>query len=676
MLRVSERARRFFLPERAVVLPLPYATVAALGVAIGLALGSLSLAQRLEWALYDRMMTVATRDPHPPSDIVVVAIDEPSFGELRLQWPWPRRLHAALIDALVAGGAGTIVFDLLFAEPSNPVDDDELARAVRAAGNVVLASDRATVTDRAYELQQWTEPLPALAQAAAAVGAAGMPIDPDGVLRRGVATVDGRPTLAAAAAARQPGVAAPRAGDRPRLIHFAGAPRQGIVTVSYYQVIQPGLLPAGIVRDKIVFVGRSLSVAAALDEADFFRTPVSIRMAGVEVHANLLDTLLRRRAIADPFAAYGALLAWGVAIAAVAAWVFFRLAPQTGVIAFLGGAVALTAAAYVAQTSYSLRVPVVGPLLAASGLFTSVTAYRFALGQRERRQITRAFQHYVAPAIVKQMLDDPSKLTLGGKASEVTVIFTDLEGSTSVAERLTPDELRLLLSAYFKAMMDVLLAERATLDKFIGDAIMVYFGAPLPDAAHPHQACRAALAMQRRLDELNVEWQRAGSPELNMRIGINTGIAIAGNMGTDTIFNYTIIGDCVNLASRLEGVNKEYGTKTIVGAETWSRVHEQFEARELDWIRVKGKAQPVAIYELFAEAGGLSDAQRMLRDRFGEGLSHYRAQRWREAADAFRGALAIDPEDPPSDIFLKRCAMYAASPPSEDWDGVYVMQTK
>jgi len=320
-------------------------------------------------------------------------------------------------------------------------------------------------------------------------------------------------------------------------------------------------------------------------------------------------------------------VALSLGVGVIAAVVFFRMAPQYGLLALAGGGLALVAAAYVALAYASARVPVIWPVLTATLVFGTTAAYRFALGQQERRLIRRAFQHYVAPAIVKQMLDDPSRLQLGGEAHDLTVIFTDLEGFTTIAERLTPEVLRATLSVYFKAMMNVLLPERATLDKFIGDAIMAYFGCPIPDAAHPQQACRAALAMQRRLDLLDEEWGRAGTPQLHMRIGINSGVAVAGNMGTDEIFNYTIVGDCVNLASRLEGVNKAYGTRTILGADTWSRVRGQFEVRELDWIRVKGKAKPVAIYELLAEEGRLAEDDRAVRDWFASGLAAYRDRR-------------------------------------------------
>jgi adenylate cyclase len=673
---ITHRLRQFFLPEHGVLRGAPFALVAFAGLAVGLLLGSSFLAQRLEWSLYDRFTAIATRDPQPPNDIVVVAIDEPSFSEMGMQWPWPRRVHARLIDALVHGGARTIVFDLLFDEPSVAEDDEALADAVRRAGNVVLASDRALTTDRKYEIVQWVEPLPPLAQAAVAVAAVGVDRDPDGVIRRSAATIDGRPTLAFAAAARQSGLVPPPDGERPRLIHFLGAPRRGIVTVSYYQAIEPGLLPADMFRGKVVLIGRSLSAAAALDQPDHFRTPVAVAMPGVEIHASQLDTFLRRRTIADPFDSLLVSFGWAALAGIIATIVLFRLPPQIGV-PLLGLAVTLAAAAkYLALSSYNVRLPIIAPLLAAAGVFTSTSAYRFALGQRERRLIRRAFQHYVAPAIVKQMLDDPSRLKLGGESYDVTVIFTDLEGFTSVAEGLAPEALRKRLSAYFKAMMDVLLAENATLDKFIGDAIMVYFGCPVADAAHPRQACRAALAMQRRLNTLNEESRRIGEPELHMRIGVNTGTAVAGNMGTDEIFNYTILGDCVNLASRLESVNKQYGTRIIVGEETWTRVKDEFEARELDWIRVKGKVRPVAIYELLSEANGLSEQTRALRDSYSKGLRLYRERKWTEAAAKFRDVLDLDPTDSASRVLLERCTHAVETPPLEPWDGVYVMTTK
>jgi adenylate cyclase len=385
--------------------------------------------------------------------------------------------------------------------------------------------------------------------------------------------------------------------------------------------------------------------------------------------------LVRHTAVADPFGSLRMAGLWAILWGALAALLFYRVLPQLGLVILAAAAVAGIIASYGAFALATVRVTVVAPFASALAVYAATSAYRFALGLRERRLIRRAFQHYLAPAIVQQILEDPSRLKLGGESFDVTVIFTDLEGFTTYAEHLAPDELRSRLSTYFTAMMDVLLAERATLDKFIGDAIMVYFGCPIADPMHPAQACRAALAMQRRLDALNDDWHRSGVPPLRMRIGVNTGTAVAGNMGTDEMFNYTIIGDCVNLASRLEGVNKQYGTRTIIGADTWQRVRGQFEVRELDWIRVKGKTEPVAIYELLADKGQLPDLAARIRDRYEEALSMYRAGDWGRASRAFAAALELEPSDGPSRVFTARCADYAAAPPRE-WDGVHVMTVK
>jgi len=665
--------RRFFFPDRGVLQPRPYAVVAAIGLAVGLALAFSDQTQRLDWNLYDRSVSLATRDAEPAPGIVVVAIDEPSFGEIGLQWPWPRRLHAALIDRLTRGGARTIVLDILFDVPAaNPEDDAALIDAVGRAGNVVLATDLATVEDRTYSVTQWVEPLPGLAEAARALGVDRLPYDPDRVLRQTALVVEGRPTLAAAAVRTLP--ADP---ERSRLIPFNGPPRRGIRTVSYYQALEAErLLPKDIFRDKVVLVGRSLAATTIDEQADHFMTPVAVQMGGVEVHATIVDALLRDRFIRDPFDRPLALVLLIVVAGAAAAMPLYRLGPIAAAFGLAAVAVLLVVAGYGAIAGVNLRLPILPLIAALTGVYATTAAYRFALVSRERRIIKRAFQHYVAPAIVEQMLNDPSKLRLGGEEYEVSVIFTDLEGFTTLSERLTPEALRAHLSGYFKEMMDLLLAERATLDKFIGDAIMVYFGCPIRDPTHAAQACRAALAMQTRMVDLNRQWAAEGLPKLRMRVGINTGRAVAGNMGTDSIFNFTILGDCVNLASRLEGVNKEYGSLILIGEDTLEQVRGQFEVREIDWIRVKGKERPVAIYELVAPAGQLADARREAFRRFAEGLALYRRMFWEAAAAEFRVALDLDPHDGPSAAFLTRCQHYAMEPPPPAWDGVHVMRTK
>lgn len=623
-------------------------------------------------------MRVATAGSPPAPGIVVVAIDEPTFAEVGLQWPWPRSLHAELIGAIAHAGARTIVLDLLFDTPGRSPDDDRaLVEAVGAARNVVLATDLGVVEDRGYSVTQWADPFPALAAAAAGLGVVRLPFDPEGVLRRAPLVVEDRPTLSAAAVMHARGLRAPADAGTPRLVWFNGPPRRGILTVSYYQALDPGrMLPPGIFRDKIVLVGRSLAAPPIDEMTDHFRTPQALRMAGVEVHATIVDALLRGRFVADPFGALVPIVLLSLGVALFAAIVLFRAGPLLALVLLASTALLLAAAGYGLLAGARMRVPVLTPVVALAGVYAAGASYRFALVSRERRLIKRAFQHYVAPAIVEIMLRDPARLRLGGEQYEVTVLFSDIEGFTALAETLTPGDLQRRLSGYFKEMLEQVLAERGTLDKLIGDAIMAYFGCPVADPDHAAQACRAALAMQRRMIDLNRAWGAQGLRGLRTRIGINTGPVIAGNMGTDTIFNFTVLGDCVNLASRLEGVNKEYGSLTIVSEDTWSRVRAEFEARELDWIRVKGKQQPVAIYELAARRGELDTGRRAAFERFAAGLTRYREGCWPAARAAFAAALDLDPADAPSRVFLSRCDHYAAHPPVEPWDGVHTMHTK
>lgn len=675
---IPARLRAFFLPERGVALPRPYLVVAAVGIALGVALALTDIGQRLEWALYDRLLREEASGRAPAPEIVVVAIDEPSFAEIGMPWPWPRSLHGALVDQLAQAGAHSIAFDVLFDVPAaDPDADEEFARAIAQAGNVILAADQALIEDRGYDLTQWSEPIARLAHGAAGVGVIRIPTDPDFVLRRALLTFEGRPSLAFAVASRSASFRAPDGmrSDQPQLFRFNGEPRRGVVTVSYYQALDAVTsLPPGFFKDKHVLIGRSLAATSIDQVADHFNTPVASSMSGVEIHATIVDALLRHRFVRDPLGGRAALVLLCVAASILTTAAMYFVGPLAAP-ALAGGAILVLLVTGYAGILSGIRVPVMGPSITVAVAYALTGAYRYGLATRERRMIKRAFQHYVAPAIVDQMLNDPSKLKLGGEEYDVTVLFSDLEGFTTMSEHLTPSELSAHLGEYFKDMLDVLLPHGGTLDKLIGDAIMMYFGCPIPDTRHASRACRGALAMQARMVALNERWGRESLPRLRTRIGINTGRAVAGNMGTDTIFNYTIIGDCVNLASRLEGANKEYRTLIIIGEETWRIVRDEFETRELDWIRVKGKSQPVAIYELVAEAGGLDPVRQHLVMAFAEGLRLYRAQQWAAARAAFVEAQLIDSQDGPSAVFASRCAYYETHPP-DTWDGVYVMQGK
>lgn len=290
-------------------------------------------------------------------------------------------------------------------------------------------------------------------------------------------------------------------------------------------------------------------------------------------------------------------------------------------------------------------------------------------GLRQRDQIHGLFKRYLAPQVVDELIRHPEKAAPGGDRRELTVLFIDLVGFTSISEELSPEALVELLNGYFERATEVLGRHGATLDKFIGDAIMCFWNAPLPQQDHAARACLAALGLRRVVDAMSPAFQARGVPRLECRIGINTGASVVGNIGSRAAQDYTVIGDAVNLASRLEGAARVYGTRTLVSEDTVKAAGGVVLARELDLLRVKGRQLPVRVYELVDEAGAPPPAH---LTRFAEGLALYRSRRFAEARETFLAS----PEDAPSRVFAARCEDFAARPPPEDWDGVFSLDTK
>lgn len=297
-------------------------------------------------------------------------------------------------------------------------------------------------------------------------------------------------------------------------------------------------------------------------------------------------------------------------------------------------------------------------------------------GLRDRERIRDTFKRYVAHSIVDEVLKNPEKLQLGGELRVLTVLFSDLAGFTSLSERMRPRELVAFLNDYFEEMVGIILDHKGTFDKFEGDLLMAFWGAPVEQSDHAAQACFAALAMQKRIGELQQGWRDKGVSHLSARIGINSGEMLVGNLGSKSIMSYTVMGDAVNLASRLESGGKNYGIHTTISELTYGMTRDYIEARELDVVRVQGKEQPIKIYELFAKKGELPEMQKALISQFSVGLIHYRSQRWDSAIAAFQQCLTILPEDSPSKVYIKRCEELKRNSPPEDWDGVYTFTAK
>ncbi len=322
-------------------------------------------------------------------------------------------------------------------------------------------------------------------------------------------------------------------------------------------------------------------------------------------------------------------------------------------------------------------IDVIGPAGTIIVSDAAIVWYKFNTAEKKRKFIKSAFEHYMNPSVVEEIARNPDMLELGGKEMRLTAFFSDVAGFTTLSEQLSAPEVVELLNEYLTAMTDIVLKYDGTLDKYEGDAIMAVFGAPIHFADHAARACFVALEMQEKLSELRPKWRAEGKPELEARIGINTGSMVVGNMGSRTRFDYTVMGDAVNLAARLEGVNKQYSTQIMISEFTYVDCRSEMVVREIDLIRVKGKAEPVRIYEVVARSNdNLGDDMKAVLEHYSGGLRAYRERDWETGIDEFKKALGVRPEDGPSLTYLKRCEEYRTNPPPDDWGGVYVMTTK
>jgi len=306
----------------------------------------------------------------------------------------------------------------------------------------------------------------------------------------------------------------------------------------------------------------------------------------------------------------------------------------------------------------------------------AIVLFKFFGEEKDKRFIKSAFQQYLSPKVIDQLVDDPKMLKLGGEKKEITAFFSDVQGFSTISESLPPEELVELLNEYLTAMTDIIMKYDGTVDKFEGDAVIAFFGAPITYPDHATRACMASLEMQEKMIEMRKNWKRQGKHELFVRIGVNTGEMVVGNMGSAYRMDYTMMGDAVNLAARLEGVNKEYKTYTIVSEYTYSEAKENIEVRELDSIRVVGKNEPIRIYEVLSEKDDISPDKTKAYRFYAKGLQLYRNKSWDEAKKYFFHANKLLKGDGASQIFFERCKQFMAKPPGKDWDGVYQMSTK
>ncbi len=396
-------------------------------------------------------------------------------------------------------------------------------------------------------------------------------------------------------------------------------------------------------------------------------------MPGVEIHANAIQTIIEQKFLVNQNFVQQLLTVMFLTIISTLAFLYLNIWLGVAILILLPAG--YTAAAHLAYDQ-GLILNMANPYIAIAFNYLASLIYRYFAEIRSNQQIKSAFAHYVNPHVVEEISKNPDLLQLGGQKRELTVFFSDIENFTNISEKLAPEALVELMNEYLDVMTEIILNHGGTLDKYEGDAIMAFFNAPLDQPDHPIQAAQATLECRAALKKLQAKWQEEGKPVLNFRVGLATGEAIVGNMGSKERFDYTAMGDTINTGSRLESANKTYGTHILVNEATAQALVSQFYLREIDLVRVKGKDQPIQVYELLAPKGQLPEAGIQLIEAFHQGLQSYRSRNFAQALDYFKKAQEIFPEDAPTKLYIHRCRQLQLAPPTDDWDGVFVMRGK
>ena len=685
---------------------------------------------------------VATQRP-----VTIVDIDEKSLKTIG-QWPWPRTIVADLVNKLTSMGALVIAFDIVFSEPDRmspslaaetfrglddatraklralPSNDAVLADALKHS-RVVLgesglpfrtASAKDAVSSagiamlgpdpRGYMLNYpgLLRNVPVLEQAAAGHGLFSIRAERDGIVRRvpmvmqaqgtvmpsltlemlrlvtGSSTILIRSDQAGIESVALPGFVVPTDRNGQLWIHFA--PHDSSRFVSAADVLA-GKVPRARIDHKLVLIGTS-----AVGLLDAKTTPLDPVMPGVEVHAEVLESALTRSVLSEPDYAIGAELCAAVLLGIIIVWLAPILSPML-LLAFGAAIVALTiGTSWYLYVHDRLLIDFTYPLLSSALVYLTLMFSNYFSEQAQRRRIRSAFGQYLSPALVEQLAQSPEKLVLGGEERNMTILFSDVRGFTTISElyKHDPQGLTHLMNSFLTPLTNAIIDRKGTIDKYMGDAIMAFWNAPLDDPAHEINACEAALDMQERVKLLNVERKREAEAkgmrfvELNVGVGLNTGPCVVGNMGSDLRFDYSVLGDTVNLASRLEGQTKNYGLPMIIGARTAAAVKDKFALLEVDFITVKGKTDPEVIYTVLGrrEVADTSQYARLYEASV-KMLQGYRSREWdfvmaiiessRAAADHFGVGRLLE-------LYSERVRLFRENPPPDDWNGVFALQTK
>jgi len=631
--------------------------------------------------------------PATPGPIVLVLADDRAILGIPNLYQGNRAAYADAITLIASAGARVIALDTFFGTPTgngNGDEDEQLVAAVKRAGNVVLKAFR-----RGDEMM--TPPYPALAMAGSVAPSYFRPLVDESIRRssavfrplRGEATPGFHADivrlwlgLKREDLAFEPGRLVFRGASGTRtipldagedvLINYDFDP-QAITRVSMFDVLQGAVAPA-VFKNRIVIIG----AAHSMSEERLF-TPLGRPEFPPFIHAVVVSNYLGGTPLIPNTPWQGPLLA--AILLAIAA---FMLAPHLQPMAFglfsLLGTFGLLALSALSLTKSGRVIDVTAAIAAIDLTFVFAVGMRYYIEQSDKLRIKNAFQHYVTASVVNEILKDPAKLNLHGEERCLSLFFSDIEGFTTLSEGLSPLVVVNLLNEYLTEMTDIIFKYDGLLDKYEGDAIMAVFGAPVDQADHAIRACRCALDSQKALEKMRKHWRSEGKPELFVRIGINTGVVVVGNMGSRMRFDYTCIGDNVNLAARLETANKMFGTGILISGNTADLVQNAILCRFLGMVRVIGRQQAVPVYEVLARLddgdGDHLEIQRHRKKVYEEALQAALDRNFASAVTALTQYLSSDIEDRPARLLLERCQQYTVTPPPPEWDGIMAQDQK
>src|SRR3989338_829086 len=653
-----------------------------------------------------------TRKPQQPDPrIVIISIDDESIKKFG-RWPWDRRILAQALKNLKEAGPTVTGMDVVFSEKDPLGGDGVFAEHMKYMNNLVLgyffyfdkdlpsqkklpSLINLKIEDEKPLFSEWPKAqsvemnISPISLSTSHHGFFDFHFDEDAGVRRGNLIVQYQegfyPSFALKVAAlyldKNIGVRLDRSGIQSVFLddHIIPCDEKGRLLVNYrggkntfphysFSDLYDDRLDPSLLKDKIVLFGVT---AKALQ--DLRNTPFSTDMAGVEVHANIIDNILNQNYIVRSDSLFLSEILFMLLLGLLLGWSLNKFKSKVGSIYTIGltGAIFLTDE-YLLFTR-GLWVHTVLIFIQIYITYVNALLYKYFIEEKRAREIKAAFEHYLAPSLVAELIKNPQKLKLGGEKKYLTVLFADIQGFTTLSEKLDPQLLTAMTNEYMNEMTEIIFEHGGLIDKYMGDAIMVIYGAPIEDLDHGKHAVETGVAMLKKLKEINEKWENRKLPPFHIGVGANTGDMLVGNMGSSRIFDYTVVGDAVNVASRIEKASRYYKVPFIITEETHKHLSSRHLMRKLDIVQVRGRERGTALYEVMMCDEHELEAKKEFIQFYEEALKFYQKREFEQALIQFKNAEEVEPDDEPVQIFKKRCEELLLKAPSENWHPIHTI---